>query len=105
MVSKFQLFSIYSFLRVLLDPHKINNVGKELTKLVFLLFECEIMLYMLTHFFNVKDQKPIHLVIILENNEWFFMLHSYHHIIQPTYFLILIVECKLVVLLGSFESL
>jgi hypothetical protein len=51
MVSKLQLFSIYSFLHVLLDPHKKVHVGKELTKIFFLLFEWEIMLYMLTHVF------------------------------------------------------
>jgi hypothetical protein len=51
MVSKLQLFSIYSFLHVLLNPHKKFHVGEELTKIVFLLFECRIMLYMLTHVF------------------------------------------------------
>jgi hypothetical protein len=35
MVSKLQLFSIYSFLHVLLDPHKKIDVGEELTKLFF----------------------------------------------------------------------
>jgi hypothetical protein len=49
MVSKMQLFSIYSFLYVLLDPHKKFHVGEELTKINFLLFECGIMLHMLTH--------------------------------------------------------
>jgi hypothetical protein len=48
MVSKSQLFLIYSFLYVLLDPHINFHVGEELTKVIFLLFECEIMLYMLT---------------------------------------------------------
>jgi len=51
MVSKLQLFSIYSFLYVLLDPHRNFHVGEKLTKIVFLLFECETMLYMLTHVF------------------------------------------------------
>jgi hypothetical protein len=51
MVSKLQLFSIYSFLYVLLDPHKKFLVGEELTEIVFILFECGIMLYMLTHVF------------------------------------------------------
>ncbi len=37
MVSKLQLFSIYSFLHVLLDSHKKFHVGKELTKIIFLL--------------------------------------------------------------------
>jgi hypothetical protein len=35
MVSRLQLFSIYSFLHVLLDPHKKIHVGKELTKIIF----------------------------------------------------------------------
>ncbi len=52
MVSKLQLLSIYSFIYVLLDPHKKFHVGEELTKIKFLLFECEIMLYMLTHVFK-----------------------------------------------------
>jgi hypothetical protein len=51
MVSKLQLFSIYSFIHVFLDPHKNFHVGKELTKTIFLLFECGIMLYMLTYDF------------------------------------------------------
>jgi hypothetical protein len=51
MVSKLQLFSIYSFLHPLLDPHKKFHVGGELTKIIFLLFECGVMLYMLTHVF------------------------------------------------------
>jgi hypothetical protein len=51
MVSKLKLFSIYSFLHVLLDPHKKIHIGEELTKIVFLLFECGIILYMLTHVF------------------------------------------------------
>jgi len=53
MVSKLQLFSIYSFIYVLLDPHKKFHLGKKLTKIFFLLFKCEIMLYMLTHFLNI----------------------------------------------------
>jgi hypothetical protein len=57
MVSKLQLFSIYSFLHVLLHPHKNFHVGKEFKKIVFLLFKCEIMLYTLTHFFNVSGIK------------------------------------------------
>jgi len=40
MVSKLQLFSIYSFLHVFLDPHKKIHVGEGLTKIVFVLFEC-----------------------------------------------------------------
>ncbi len=51
MVSRLQLFSIYSFLHVLLDPHRKIYVGKELTKIFFLSFECGIILYMLTHVF------------------------------------------------------
>jgi hypothetical protein len=51
MISKLQLFSIYSFLHVFLDPHKKIHVEEELTKLIFLLFECGMMLYMLTHVF------------------------------------------------------
>jgi hypothetical protein len=51
MVFKSQLFLIYSFLCVLLDPQKKIHVGKELTKMIFLLIECGIMLYMLTHVF------------------------------------------------------
>jgi hypothetical protein len=35
MVSKLQLFSIHSFLYVLLDPHKKFHVGEELTKTFF----------------------------------------------------------------------
>jgi hypothetical protein len=58
MVSELQLFSIYSFLHVLLDPHKNYHVGEELTKIFFLLFECGIMLYMLTHvFFTLMGSK------------------------------------------------
>jgi hypothetical protein len=58
MVSKLQLFLIYSFLHVLLDQHKKIHVVEELTKIVFLLFKCKIMLYMLTHvFFNVSGIK------------------------------------------------
>jgi len=52
MVSKSQLFLIYSFLYVLLDSHRNFHVGEELTKINFLLFECEIMLNMLTHVFK-----------------------------------------------------
>jgi hypothetical protein len=51
MVSKLQLFSIYSILYVFLDPHRNFHVGKESTKINFLLFKCGIMLYMLTHVF------------------------------------------------------
>jgi hypothetical protein len=51
MVSKLQLFSIYSFPHVLLDPHKNFHVGKGLTKIVFILFKCEIMMYIFTHVF------------------------------------------------------
>jgi hypothetical protein len=51
MVSKLQLFSIFSILYVFLDPHKKFHVGKELAKIFFLLFICGIMLYMLTHIF------------------------------------------------------
>jgi hypothetical protein len=51
MVSKLQLFSIYLFIHVFLDPHKNLNVGEELTKINKNLFECEIMLYMLTYDF------------------------------------------------------
>jgi hypothetical protein len=51
MVSKLQLFSIYSILRVFLDLHIKINVEEELTKLIFLLFECGMMLYMLPHVF------------------------------------------------------
>jgi hypothetical protein len=51
MVSKLQLFLIYSFLHVLFDAHKKFHIGEELTKIIFLLFECAIMLYMLTHDF------------------------------------------------------
>jgi hypothetical protein len=57
MVSKLQLFSIDSFLYVLLDPHRNFHVGEELTKIIFLLFKCRIMLYMLTHFLNVNGIK------------------------------------------------
>jgi hypothetical protein len=39
MVSKLQLFSIYSFLHVHLDSHKKVHVGGELTKIFFLLFQ------------------------------------------------------------------
>ncbi len=35
MVSKLQFFSIYSFLYVLLDPHRNFHVGKELTFFIF----------------------------------------------------------------------
>jgi hypothetical protein len=52
MVSKLQICSMYSFLHVFLYPHKKFHVGKELTKIIFLLFECKIMLYMLTHVFK-----------------------------------------------------
>jgi hypothetical protein len=56
MVSMLQLFSIYSFLCVL--DSKINfHVGKELTKIFFHFFKCEIMLYMLIHFKNVSEFK------------------------------------------------
>jgi hypothetical protein len=57
MISKLQLFSIYSFLYVLLDPHKKFHVAKKLTKINFLLFECGIILYMLTHVFNISGIK------------------------------------------------
>jgi hypothetical protein len=46
MISKLQLFSIYSILYVFLDAHKKFHVREELTKIIFLLFECSIMLYM-----------------------------------------------------------
>jgi hypothetical protein len=48
MVSKWQLFLIFSFLYVLLDPHKSFNVGGELINTNFLLFQCERKLYMLS---------------------------------------------------------
>jgi hypothetical protein len=51
MVSKLQLFSIYSFLHVFLDPHKKIHVGEELYIYIYL-FEGRIMLYMLTHVFQ-----------------------------------------------------
>jgi len=50
MVSKLQLFSIYSFLYVLLDSHRNFHVGEELSIYLFW-FECGIMMYMLTHVF------------------------------------------------------
>ncbi len=49
MVCKSQLFLIYSFLYALLDPHTNFHVGEELTEIIFLLFRCKIMLYVLTH--------------------------------------------------------
>jgi NAD/NADP transhydrogenase beta subunit len=49
MVSKLQLFSIYSFLYVFLDPHKNFHVQEELTNIVFFLFKGMIMLYMLVN--------------------------------------------------------
>jgi hypothetical protein len=49
MVSKSQLFLIYSFLYVLLDSHKKFPIGEELTKIIFLLFNVG---YMLTHVFK-----------------------------------------------------
>jgi hypothetical protein len=52
MVSKLQLFLIYSFLHVILNPHKKIHVEEELTKIGFLLFECRIMLNMLTYVFK-----------------------------------------------------
>jgi hypothetical protein len=57
MVSKLQLLSIYSFLHYSWIHIKKNHVGEELSKMDFVLFECEIMLYMLTHFFNVSGIK------------------------------------------------
>jgi len=36
MVSKLQLFSIYSFLHVLLDPHKNFHVRKEFLKIIII---------------------------------------------------------------------
>jgi hypothetical protein len=52
MVSKSQLFLIYSFSYLRLDSHLKNCVGEELTKIISLLFECEIIIqYMLTHVF------------------------------------------------------
>ncbi len=70
-----QLFLIYSFLHVLLDRHKKCHVVEELTKIDFLVFECKIMLYMLTHVFQCYwDQKPIYLTIIPDNDEWFLLL-------------------------------
>ncbi len=76
MVSKLQFFLIYSFLYVLLDSHRNFHVQWELTKIIFLLFGCRIMLYMLTHVFfsSLVGSKPIHLVIIFENNEWFLLM-------------------------------
>jgi hypothetical protein len=49
MVSKLQFFLIYSFLYVLLDPPKNFHVGNELTKIIFVVFKCRIMMHMLTH--------------------------------------------------------
>ncbi len=50
MISKLQLFPIYSFLYVFLDPHKKFHVGKEL--IFFKNFiRLWMMLYMLTHVF------------------------------------------------------
>jgi hypothetical protein len=56
-------------------PHKNIRVREELTKIIFLLFGCGIMLYMLTHFFNVSGiKKPIHPVIIFKNDKWVLLL-------------------------------
>jgi len=57
MVSKLQLFSIYSFIHVLLDPHKKIHVEEGLTNFIYFLFECGIMMYILTHVFNVNGIK------------------------------------------------
>jgi hypothetical protein len=51
MIFKSQFFLISSFLYVLLDSHRNFHVQGELTKIIFLLFGCGIMLYMLTHVF------------------------------------------------------
>jgi hypothetical protein len=69
MVSKSQFFLIYSFLYVLLDPHRKFPIKKELTKIIFLLFRCRIMLYMLTHvFLTLVGSKANSSNDILENN-------------------------------------
>jgi len=46
MVFMSQLLLIFSFLYVLLDPHKKINVGGELINTIFLLFQCETKFYM-----------------------------------------------------------
>jgi len=50
MVSKLQLFLIYSIFYILLNSHKKFHVGEELTKTVFFLFGYKITLYMLNNF-------------------------------------------------------
>jgi hypothetical protein len=75
MVSKLQLFLLYSFIYVLLDPHRKFRIREELTKINFLLFECRIMLYMLTHVFKTLiGLKANSSNDILENNGWFLLL-------------------------------
>jgi hypothetical protein len=54
MVSKLQLFSIYSFLYVLLDPHRNFHVGEELTKIVFVVWMRDNVVY-INPFFYVSE--------------------------------------------------
>jgi hypothetical protein len=49
MVSKSQLILIFSFLHVLLDPHKNFDVGRELINIIFLLFKCKTKLYIVSY--------------------------------------------------------
>jgi hypothetical protein len=50
MVSKL-FFSFFSFLYLFSNPHKSFHIGEESIKIFFLLFECEINMYMLTCIF------------------------------------------------------
>jgi hypothetical protein len=56
MVSKSQMFLIYSFLYVLLDPHRNFHV-EEFFKNIFKKIGCGIMLYMLTIFLTLIGSK------------------------------------------------
>jgi hypothetical protein len=51
MLSKSQLFLIFSILYVFLNPYKCFYVGKELINIIFRLFKCKTKLYMLGHVF------------------------------------------------------
>jgi hypothetical protein len=57
MVSKLQLFSIYSFLYVRLDPHKKFHVGEELTFYFIFVWMQDDVIYVKPMYFNISGIK------------------------------------------------
>jgi hypothetical protein len=57
MVSKLQLFTIFSFLYLILKSHLKIHVVEKPIKFIFLLFECQVKLYMLALFLTLVSSK------------------------------------------------